>query len=203
MVNLILKSAVDSVINYRPLQRKPSANEVVNCLNNAEKECHKNRIHYRFPDLIGTWRLCFITGTKKSRQSLEKLKFIGSGFYVPSFIRIMITYSELKSELNSNCGVFKGKVENTVTIGLVKFNLTGPAKFIAQKNILAFDFTNLTFSLFGINLYNTDIRGGKNAEIAFYQKSIKNQAFFAYFLVAEKIIAARGRGGGLALWVKE
>ena len=27
--------------------------------------------------------------------------------------------------------------------------------------------------------------------------------FFAFFLITENLIAARGRGGGLALWIKD
>jgi hypothetical protein len=36
----------------------------------------------------------------------------------------------------------------------------------------------------------------------FYQDSIKKQAFFAFFVITPDLIAARGRGGGLALWTK-
>jgi hypothetical protein len=198
MYNLILKSAVESVLYSQNKQTKPSPKEVVNSLIEAEKQARKTNPNYQFQDLIGTWRLCFITGTKKSRQSLEK--FIGSGFYVPFFSHILITYSPLDSQLNLNLDSFKAKVENRVKVGLVEFQLTGPAKFIPKKNILAFDFTNLTFLLLGKKIYSGDIRGGKKSEDSFYKNSIASQAFFAYFLVGENLIAARGRGGGLALW---
>jgi hypothetical protein len=57
-------------------------------------------------------------------------------------------------------------------------------------------------SLFGLKLYDGYIRGGQNREAHFWEQSLKEQAFFTYFLVQNQSIAARGRGGGLALWTK-
>jgi hypothetical protein len=68
--------------------------------------------------------------------------------------------------------------------------------------LLAFDFTQLRVQILGMTLYNGYIRGGKASEESFYQKSIGQQAFFAYFVINPQILAARGRGGGLALWGK-
>lgn len=47
------------------------------------------------------------------------------------------------------------------------------------------------------------IRGGKAQELDFYNQSIGKLPFFGFFLVTEDFIAARGRGGGLAIWVRE
>lgn len=180
---------------------RPSSQELVDILLKAEKQAHKNKLKYDFQQLIGNWRLCFITGTRNSRQILGN--FIKDGFYVPSFINIYLSYSltensENTLEANKNIGT----IQNNVSLGLVKFSLTGPAKFISKKNIMAFDFTRLTLSILGKKIYSTDVRGGKSSEEKFYQESVSKQAFFAYFLVQENLVAARGRGGGLALWKK-
>ncbi|NES72975.1 MAG: hypothetical protein F6K24_51155, partial [Okeania sp. SIO2D1] len=81
-------------------------------------------------------------------------------------------------------------------------SLSGPTKFIDKKNILAFDFTKITVKLLGVKLYSGYIRGGQESEDKFATESVGKQAFFAYFLIQEKFIAARGRGGGLAIWGK-
>ena len=47
-----------------------------------------------------------------------------------------------------------------------------------------------------------NIRGGKDSDESFFSQNLNQQAFFSYFLVTDKFIAARGRGGGLALWQK-
>lgn len=57
-------------------------------------------------------------------------------------------------------------------------------------------------TLAGLKLYSGYIRGEKKREADFYQQKLKEQAFFNYFLVEDDYIAARGKGGGLALWTK-
>ena len=180
---------------------KPSAKELVDILLQAEKKAHKDKLKYDFQQLIGTWRLSFITGTKNSRKTIGNI--VGSGLYLPSFINISLSYSLVNnSEITLKSREKMGRVENRVSIGLVKFSLTGPAKFIGKKNIVAFDFNYLTLSILGKKIYSTNIRGGKSSEEKFYQENVSKQAFFSYFLVQENLVAARGRGGGLALWKK-
>ncbi|MBC6419773.1 MAG: hypothetical protein GDA44_13915 [Prochloron sp. SP5CPC1] len=60
----------------------------------------------------------------------------------------------------------------------------------------------MNLALFRLQLYNGYIRNGEKIEQQFYQENIRSQAFFVYFFVRNRIIAARGKGGGLAFWVK-
>jgi hypothetical protein len=182
--------------------KKPSAQELVNILLETEKKTHKEKKESSFKEFIGTWRLGFITGTNNSGKKFTNI--IGSGFYLPPFINIYLSYSLVENTVSLlEYKEEKGEIANTVNIGLVKITLTGPAKFISKKNIMAFDFNHLTLSVLGIKIYSTDIRGGKSSQKKFYEESIKKQAFFTYFLREEKLVAARGRGGGLAVWQKK
>lgn len=183
----------------QPKNLKPNSKTVVEALLTAEKNTHKNQQKYEFNQLIGSWRLHFMTGTKNSRQKFGNL--IGAGFYLPPFIQVNISYSP--QENSESQTEIRGKVENQVKVGLVQFAVTGPTKFIPKKNILGFDFTHLSLSILGKKAYQTDIRSGTKSEEDFYSTNIKQQAFFSYFLVTEEFIAARGRGGGLALWKKQ
>ncbi|RMF21552.1 MAG: hypothetical protein D6756_12200, partial [Cyanobacteria bacterium J083] len=81
-------------------------------------------------------------------------------------------------------------------------SLTGPVKFLSPKNILAFDFTTMYIKLFGLKVYQGYIRGGKKKEESFYQDKINQQAFFSYFYLSKNVSAARGKGGGLAIWIR-
>ena len=170
-----------------------SSDNVVTALLTAEKEAKKQKINYSFQQLLGTWQLCFITGTKKTRKRAGIV--LGAGRYLPRLIKITITYKKDKNA-ESN----RGTVENCVDLKLLKLSLTGPVKFLSPQNILAFDFTRMHLELLGITLYNGYIRSGAVKEASFYTDSIKKQAFFTYFFVDKFAIAARGRGGGLALW---
>lgn len=176
----------------------PSPSQVVDALIEAEKMSKKQKTHYSFRQLLGTWRLHFVTGTKKTRAKAGIV--LGAGRYLPKFIKICLTYSE-RLLAKPPQDIQAGTVENLVKLGGLKLALEGPIKFVPQKNILAFDFTRLNVNFFGIKLYHGYIRGGKTKEQEFYRESVGKQAFFAYFLIQDNFIAARGRGGGLALWI--
>ncbi len=190
--NLILQQAANYFLDQSNL---PSSSEVVNALLEAEKFAKKVKISYSWESLIGNWRLCFVTGTKKTRKKAGIV--LGAGKYLPRFVKISLNYfpSEESSEN-------QGNVENCVNVGGLQLSLTGPVKFLAPKNILAFDFTRMKLKVFGVTLYNGYIRDGKTKEASFYTDKISQQAFFAYFYLTDSAIAARGRGGGLALWTK-
>jgi hypothetical protein len=179
---------------------KPSPNAVVAALLAAEKNGKKNKIRYSFPQLTGNWRLCFITGTKKTRQKAGIV--LGAGRYIPEWVaKIQIAYSPAETVTEAAANSDTGNVKNSVTVGAIELTLSGPTKFL-PNNILAFDFTRITVKLLGKTVYQGWIRGGEAREKEFFSLSVGKQAFFAYFLIENEIIAARGRGGGLALWVK-
>lgn len=187
-------SILEQATNSNP---KPSSNAVVAALLAAEKNGKKTKTRYSFQQLIGNWQLCFITGTKKTRKKAGIV--LGAGRYIPQWIaKISIAYSaESVAEGEANSEV--GRVENSVKVGTMELTLSGPTKFL-PNNILAFDFTRITVKLLGKTVYQGYIRGGESRETEFLSLSVGKQAFFAYFLVEDGIIAARGRGGGLALW---
>ncbi|WP_414621680.1 hypothetical protein [Calothrix sp. CCY 0018] len=174
--------------------KPPESKAVVEALIGAEKIAKQTKVNYSYSQLIGNWRLGFITGTKKTRKRAGVV--LGAGRFLSKLVKIQLSYS--KSEDSSE----KGSVENSVKFGLLKIVLTGPVKFWNSKNILAFDFTKMLLSLSGLKLYQGYIRGGKDRENNFDNQTLKQQAFFTYFLVEDNYIAARGKGGGLALWTK-
>ncbi len=179
---------------------KPSPAAVVSALLEAEKSAKQNKIRYGFEQLIGNWRLCFITGTKKTRQKAGIV--LGAGRYIPEWVaKIQIAYSA-EPVAGGEADRERGRVENSVQVGAIVLTLSGPTKFLVNKNILAFDFTRITVKLLGKTVYQGFIRGGEAREAEFFSLSVGKQAFFAYFLIEDGIIAARGRGGGLALWGK-
>lgn len=184
----ILEQVANSFLTNSDL---PDSAAVVEALLQAEKEVRHRKNSASFAQLIGTWQLCFITGTKKTRQKAGIV--LGAGKYIPKFIKITLTYF-LSQE--------QGRVNNCVEVGGLTFSLTGPTKFLAKKNLLVFDFTQMIVKLFNFKIYQGYIRSGKLKEEKFEQEKISRQAFFAYFLIQDRLIAARGRGGGLALWTR-
>lgn len=166
----------------------PTAKDLVAALQATEKS---SKADYALVDFVGTWRLCFITGTKKTRQKAGIA--LGSGRYIPKIIKIQLTYQDMNDE--------QGLVKNSVTLGQLKLELIGPMKFWSKARCLAFDFTQIHVVLGRLTLYQGRIKP-ETADSLFYQQPLKEQAFFRYFWVSKQGVAARGRGGGLALWCR-
>lgn len=172
--------------------QRPSAETVVTELLTLEKNARYQPAIGQFSDLVGQWQLAFITGTKKPKNRGGIM--LGKGRYIPPWLGISIAYEQLDAQSD--------KIINQVKFGVWHLTVTGPANFIGKKNLLAFDFTRLELKIFGLTLYNGYIRNGEIREAQFAQTSIAKQAFFSFFLLSENVIAARGREGGLAIWVK-
>lgn len=189
-------SIIEQVAIDKNSQTKlPSSAQVVNALLKLEKTPKNEQDSYYLSDLAGSWNLRFITGTKKTRQKAGII--LGTGKYIPKLIKIQITYKTESSTVNI------GQVINLVKLAFCELSLTGPIRFLPQKRILAFDFTYLKISVGGLTLYQGYIKNGVEREKLFAEKELKYQAFFKYFLIKDNFIAARGKGGGLALWTRE
>ncbi len=190
----LVKAAIDDSKKSRPT---PEA--LVKALVNLEKTAKKKKEPISYHKLIGQWRLWFITGTKKARKRSGIA--LGSGRYLPNWIKISLSYSQ-NNEINLP-DAEAGNVENSVQIAGLNFTLSGPTKFFPKQKLLAFDFTEIKISLGSKPIYSGNIRGGKKRSETFYEQPLKQQAFFRYFLLEEELIAARGRGGGLAIWRRD
>ncbi|MBD2132499.1 MAG: hypothetical protein ACKPA7_09180 [Sphaerospermopsis kisseleviana] len=204
-----LSILTQTAIAYREGNKPPVAEIVVNALLAAEKSAKQQRLNYPFESLMGKWRLCFATGTKKVRQRGGII--LGKGFYLPKFAAVYISFSpslddaSLQTSLHTNSQTAAGKCEisNQVQLGSMVLKLTGSAQYLGKKNLLAFDFTQMQVSLFNRVVYHQRIRSGKVESEDFYSQPIAKLPFFAFFLATEDFIAARGRGGGLAIWIRE
>ncbi len=192
-INVLSQAAA----KYRePKSIRPSAEILVKALLQAEKTAKQQKLTYPFEFLLGKWQLCFVTGTKKNRGSGGIV--LGNGFYVPRFMAIHVSFN---ATLEQDSG--RGEIANQVELNPVSLKLTGPVQYFGKKNLLAFDFNQMIINLLGRVIYNRAIRAGKVQTEDFYNQPIAKLPFFGFFLVTKDFIAARGRGGGLAFWIRE
>jgi hypothetical protein len=172
----------------------PGSDSLVTELVALEKRVRRLKERYGYEQLLGTWRLGWVTGTVKTRQQAGTV--LGAGRFVPGFLKIQLAYQA------TDLAAGQGTVQNSVSLGPLRLELTGPTQFWPQTNSLAFDFTRLQIRVGNVTLYGGSVRGGAKREAEFHTQTLKDQAFFSYFYVDTAALAARGRGGGLALWVK-
>ena len=193
----ILDSTIDvldhAAASLRTKSDRPEAKEVVKALLQAEKAAKQQKLVYPLESLFGQWRLCF---TAPKNAHFKSGVALGKGFYVPQIAPAQISFFP-----SQNLG--EARITNSVQFGSLQLKLTGPARYLDKKNLLMFDFTQVEILLFNRAIYSGGFRGGKLKDANFYKRSVAKAPFFAFFRVTEDLIAARGRGGGLALWVKE
>lgn len=163
-------------------QERPSSQALVAALLAIEKQSRRERSPCTLAQLQGEWRLRFVTGGARSR----------GGFYLPGWLQVTIRYQPQTQTA--------GRVENRVACGPLQLTVAGPIQLHAPRSVLAFDFTQVRLQAFARALYAGPLRGGPASEAEFARASLAKQAFFTYFWVGPQGIAARGRGGGLALW---
>jgi hypothetical protein len=171
---------------------------VVKALLQAEKTAKQQRSPNSLDALVGNWRLCFVTGTQKARKRAGIV--LGKGRYIPDWVKIHLS---VQAQTGVDPQPDRGEIGNQVQWGALELKLTGPIQHSGKKNLLAFDFIHLQVNLFHRVMYNGGMRGGQAQAENFCDRPISKLPFFAFFLVTPDFIAARGRGGGLALWVRE
>ncbi len=174
---------------------RPTTEAVVKALVQAEKAAKKAPLLYSFEPLLGEWQLCFATGTRKVKRGGIAL---GKGFYVPQ-----LAVAQISFQAEADAAVLgRGSIGNQVKVGPVLLRFTGPAHYLGKKNLLAFDFTHLQLDVLGKTVYDGAVPGRKPDPQDFYDRAVGGLPFFSFFLITPAFMAARGRGGGLALWVK-
>lgn len=182
-------------------QTRPAVDAMVEALLAGEKAAKQQRLSYPVDVLWGDWRLCFATGTRKRRRRGGIA--LGKGFYVPKLAIAKISFHPLPTvEASTAATVNLGTISNQARVGSLAMTFSGPCRYEGKKNLLAFDFTELEFSAFGRSLYRGQI-GGKEQAQSLAERRIAKLPFFAFFCITDDFIAARGRGGGLALWVRD
>lgn len=177
-----------------PKAARPDGPTTTTALLNLERSAKQQRLNIPAASLLGTWRLCFSAGKQAKFKSGEP---VGSGFYIPKLAIARLTFAR-SDESNDSV-----TIANELKVGPLKIRFSGPTRYPGKKNLLVFDFTHLQIQCFGITVYNGQVGAKKRVNQAFADRPIGKLPFFAFFIATNDYIAARGRGGGLAMWIHE
>jgi len=175
-------------------QQRPDGKTLTAALLELERATKRTKQAMPVESLLGTWRLCFSAGKKAKFQSGEP---VGSGFYVPKLAIAHITFTRTDESEGSLV------IANELNMGPLSIRFTGPARYPGKKNLLVFDFTQLQVRCFGLTVYRGEVGSQKRGDQSFADTAIAKLPFFAFFAATDDYIAARGRGGGLAIWINE
>ncbi|MGB3136600.1 MAG: hypothetical protein WBB18_07340 [Nodosilinea sp.] len=164
--------------------------QITAALLKAEQQTKQQRRQFLPQALLGTWRLRFTAPKKPITRAGQPTS---GGFYIPGLAIATLSFSQTSDRLT---------IQNQLQVGSIRLRFTGPAKFLPQKNLLAFDFVRLQILAGTLSLLSVPLRGKTTTAEEFDAASVGKLPFFTFFAVQEGYIAARGRGGGLALWAK-
>ncbi|TAD79768.1 MAG: hypothetical protein EA001_03225 [Oscillatoriales cyanobacterium] len=176
---------------------RPAPKTAIAALKQVEKATRRDRQDWPEAGLVGTWRLSLVA--PKAAGNGDR------GFYFPQWVPAKISF--LSDPTEGADGAI-ARITNSVTLGPAVLEFAGPARWVGRRNLLAFDFVELSIRLFDRTLYRGPVRGDRPATKALSQqpfpvRAVGSLPFFAFCWVTEQGIAARGRSGGLALWVRD
>lgn len=175
--------------------QRPDGKAVTAALLKLERAAKRAKVTLPLEALLGTWQLCF---NARKGAKFEAEEPVGNGFYVPKLAIARLTFA-CDSDSDSDHSL---AIANELSVGPLRVRFTGPARYPGRKNLLAFDFTQLQVACFGLQVYQGKVESKKRAGQSFPEIPTGQLPFFIFFAAQENYLAARGRGGGLAIWVK-
>lgn len=129
--------------------------------------------------LTGDWRLIYTTGTKKTEDEIGRVN------YVP-----ITAVQRFDME--------KRYIRNGIYLGPISLEFEGSLRWLEDRQRLEFDFEELKICGFTLPLPDwLRAQAGMRSSMPY-----KKQPAFNFVAVDKRIAAARGAGGGVALWLR-
>ena len=148
-------------------------------LNAREKAVRLTGTGLKSSDLLGCWLLQTVwsKGDKKANP------------FSSWMLRSLDARLEIKADLEDNCSDLR--LSNAVNLGPVELKFQGPGLLRGKRPLLTFHFDSLTLRIGGIVLLKKALPTPDQKRTPFFALIERNP---------DGWMAARGRGGGLALW---
>ncbi len=152
-------------------------------IKNLESISKKHGSGIEYEDLIGTWK--FNSVWKKGSKEIDNIS--------SSILQVLSAKLELK-KTNSQNNIVDYKIINSVSFGILSFIFYGQASLKGTRPLLPFFFENLIINFGNFNLFNKSLKKPEE----------KQMPFFSLIAIGKEKnwMCARGRGGGLAIWIK-
>ena len=152
-------------------------------IKNLETISKKGGSGIRYEDLIGTWK--FNSVWKKGSEEIDNIS--------SSILQVLSAKLELKKN-NSQDNSFDFRLKNSISFGILSIIFCGQASLKGPIPLLPFFFENLIINLGNFTLVNKPLKKPEE----------KQMPFFSLIAISKENnwMCARGKGGGLAIWIK-
>ena len=147
-----------------------------------EKNSQKNGSGIVYKQLLGIWKFQYLWG-----KDSDEIKNIPSSILQVLSARLELKRKNKEDELNF-------EIKNSINIGLLKIIFTGSAELKGLRPLLNFYFEELKITISNFPIFKKELKKPED----------KKMPFFSLVGISTKDnwLCARGRGGGLAIWVK-
>ena len=152
-------------------------------IKNLESISKKDGSGIGYEDLIGTWK--FNSVWKKGSKEIDNIS--------SSILQVLSAKLELK-KTNSQNNIVDYKIINSVSFGIFSIIFCGQASLKGSRPLLPFFFENVLINIGNFNLVKKTLKKPEE----------KQMPFFSLIAIGKEKnwMCARGRGGGLAIWIK-
>ena len=152
-------------------------------IKNLESISKKDGSGIGYEDLIGTWK--FNSVWKKGSKEIDNIS--------SSILQVLSAKLQLK-KTNSQNNIVDYEIKNSVSFGILSIIFCGQASLKGTRPLLPFFFENLIINIGNFTLVNKPLKKPEE----------KQMPFFSLIAISKEKnwMCARGRGGGLAIWIK-
>ena len=152
-------------------------------IKNLETISKKDGSGIRNEDLIGTWK--FNSVWKRGSVEVDNIS--------SSILQVLSAKLELKKN-NSQNNSIDFRIKNSISFGILSIIFCGQASLKGSRPLLPFFFENLIINFGNFTLVNQPLK----------KPDEKQMPFFSLIAISKEDnwMCARGKGGGLAVWIK-
>jgi len=154
----------------------------INEIKLLEKNSQKNGSGIVYDQLLGIWKFKYVWGKES-----DEIKNITSSILQVVSARLELTSKNKDEQKNY-------EIKNSIKFGFLNISFIGSAELIGPRPLLSFYFEELKISLSSFLIFNKELKKPED----------KNMPFFLLvgISIKDNWLCARGKGGGLAIWVK-
>tara|TARA_B100000886_G_scaffold121762_1_gene82009 strand:- start:37 stop:522 length:486 start_codon:yes stop_codon:yes gene_type:complete len=147
-----------------------------------EKNSQKNGSGIVYEELLGKWKFQYVWGKES-----DEIKNISS-----SILQVLSARLELRRKNIEDKPSFE--IRNSINFGLLNIIFTGSAELKGIRPLLTFYFGELEINISNFPIFKKELKKPEDKKMPFFSLvKINNK---------DKWMCARGRGGGLAIWIK-
>ena len=147
-----------------------------------EKISQKEGSGIVYEELLGIWMFQYVW--KKGSDEIDN--------FSSSILQVLSARLELNKKDSENKLNFE--IKNSISCGLLNIIFTGSASLKGLRPLLPFYFDNFKVNIGNFSIINKSIKKPKEREMPFFSLIGISEA--------DNWMCARGRGGGLAIWIR-